>query len=67
MGRDRRLDVGGIIFGLILLGVGAWYLLRNTFEVDLPELQWDMLWPVLIIALGIGIVWRAWDRQRAKD
>jgi hypothetical protein len=67
MGHDRRLDLGGVIFGLIILGVGAYYLLRNTFGIQIPEIDWDMLWPLLVVALGVGIVWRAWDRGRAQN
>jgi uncharacterized integral membrane protein len=55
-GRDRRLDVGGIVFGAILLLVGGYFLLRNTFGFEIPDLDWDMIWPLLIIALGIGVL-----------
>jgi cell wall-active antibiotic response 4TMS protein YvqF len=62
MDRLRRLDIGGVIFGVIILGVGVYYLLANTFGVALPELDWDKIWPLLVIALGLGILWGAWNR-----
>lgn len=58
----RRLDVGAVIMGLLIIGVGAYYLLVNTFEFSLPELDWDKVWPIAVIALGIGILWGAWAR-----
>ncbi len=61
---DRRLiDPGAILLGLIILGVGVYYLLVNTFGISLPELNWDMIWPLLVIALGLGIIWGAVVRR----
>ena len=39
-GRGRR-DAGGIVFGAILLLVGGYYLLQQTFGLNLPDLNWD--------------------------
>jgi hypothetical protein len=61
--RLRRIDIGGIIFGLLVLGVGIYYLLVNTFGFVLPELDWEMIWPIAIIALGVAILWGAWNRM----
>jgi hypothetical protein len=63
MDRLRRLDVGAFLFGLIVLGVGVYYMLVNTFGIDLPDLNWDMIWPLAVIALGIGLLWGAWNRM----
>lgn len=52
-------DLGALLFGGILLIVGGYYLLTNTFGVALPELNWDMIWPLFVIALGVGVLWRA--------
>lgn len=54
----RSRDMGAILFGLILLVVGGWYLLRNTFGLDMPELSGDAIWPLLVVALGVGLLWR---------
>lgn len=67
MEQERRLDVGAVIIGLIILGVGGYFLLENTFGFDLPELNWDMIWPLVIIAIGVGVVWRALDRGRVRS
>ena len=67
MEHDRRPDLGAVIIGLIILGVGGYFLLVNTFGFELPELNWDMIWPLVIIAIGVGIVWRAWDRGHARS
>jgi hypothetical protein len=58
--RSRWLDVGWLIAGAIILFVGAYYVIRNTLGFDLPELDGEALWPLAVIALGIGILWRTW-------
>ncbi len=63
MDRLRRLDVGAILIGLIILGVGIYYTLVNVFGLKLAELDWDKVWPLAIVALGIGILWGAWSRM----
>lgn len=62
--RRRRLDGGGIILGGILLLVGIYYLLQQTLGFDLPDLNWDQLWPVILIAIGGLILYGAWTRSR---
>jgi len=59
MNRYRRLDLGGLIFGAILLVVGGYFVLRNTLGFDIPNLNWDLIWPLFIVALGVGVLWGA--------
>ena len=63
MDRLRSIDVGAILIGLIILGVGIYYTLVNIFGVQLAELDWDKIWPLAVIALGVGILWGAWARM----
>ena len=63
MERLRGIDLGAIILGVLILGVGVYYLLVNAFGLALPELDWDMIWPMAVIALGVGILWGAWNRM----
>ena len=58
----RRLDVGAILIGLIIVGVGIYYTLVNVFGFQLAELNWDMVWPLAVVAVGVGILWGAWRR-----
>jgi NADH:ubiquinone oxidoreductase subunit 4 (subunit M) len=65
----RSLDFGAILMGAIFLLVGGYFLLRNTLGFALPDLDWNAIWPLAIIAIGISIVYRAytgtWRRGRA--
>jgi hypothetical protein len=54
--RRRFADFGGLILALVLITVGGWYLLRNTFGLDMPEIDGDAIWPIIVLALGIGIL-----------
>jgi TRAP-type C4-dicarboxylate transport system permease small subunit len=63
----HKVDVGALIFGAILLLVGGYYLLVNTFGFELPELNWDMIWPIAVIALGLAVVARAVASRSDSD
>jgi phage shock protein C len=48
----RRADpLPAIIAGIVLLGLGAWLLLR-----DVVTIRWDIVWPVAAIALGAVLI-----------
>ncbi len=66
MDRLRRIDLGAILIGLLILGVGIYYLLVNTFGLQLAELDWDKIWPLAVVALGIGIIWGAWSKMTPR-
>lgn len=54
--RRRRSDIGALFFGVILLLVGGYYVVTNTLGIDLPDLDWDRLWPILVIGLGVVVL-----------
>jgi hypothetical protein len=58
----RRMDVGAIVFGVIVLVVGVYYFLSNTLGWNLGELNWDAIWPILVIGIGGSILLGAWRR-----
>jgi phage shock protein C len=57
----RNIDTGtaGIVFGAVLVLLGAWFLVDQYVDVD-----WDLLWPVVVIVLGVGLIAVAWRRGR---
>ena len=67
MRRHRSSGVGGVVVGLVLIAVGTYYVLTNTLGIDLPELEADMIWPVIVIAIGVVIVYRATHDQLGHD
>jgi phage shock protein C len=51
--RLRRGGSGGaVIFGVILIGVGVWFLVDQY----LPAIDSDLLWPVALVVLGIVLL-----------
>jgi ABC-type antimicrobial peptide transport system permease subunit len=54
--RLRDVDVARVLIGLIIVGVGFYYFLTNTLGLALPQLDWDRVWPLFLIAVGLGIV-----------
>lgn len=35
--------------------------LHSCSALSLPEFNWDAVWRLAVIILGVGIVWRAWS------
>ena len=53
-----------LIFGVIILLVGLWFFASRTLGLDMPDLEWGQLWPLLLIGLGAWIVYGAMRRNR---
>jgi hypothetical protein len=60
----RRADFGSLLFGVIVLLVGGFYFLRNTLGFQLGEIDWDLIWPIFVLALGVAILAGAFRRSR---
>ncbi len=50
--RHRRSGNGGLIFGIILVALGVWFLLDNY----IPDLRSDLLWPIGLVVLGLVLL-----------
>jgi phage shock protein PspC (stress-responsive transcriptional regulator) len=57
-----RVDSGnaGIVFGAVLVLLGAWFLVDRYVSVD-----WDLVWPIVVIGLGVALMAGALLRSRA--
>ena len=53
-----------LVFGVIILIVGLWFFASRTLGLDLPDIEWSQLWPLLLIGLGAWIVIGATRRNR---
>jgi hypothetical protein len=53
---DRGPGWGSIIFGIVLVAVGLWFFAGVTLGLEMPDLHWRDLWPLIIIAIGGWIV-----------
>jgi hypothetical protein len=63
--RQRGTNVASILVGLVFLGIGIWYFLDTTLGLTMPDIEWDNIWPILLIVIGGVIVFRAaTDRDR---
>lgn len=45
-----------ILFGLVILGIGLWFLAEHTLGLELPRIRWSQLWPVVLIGVGLWVV-----------
>ena len=60
--RRRSSGGGSLVFGLILVGLGAWFLIREY----VPQIDTDLLWPIGLVVLGIVLVVASLRRPRAE-
>jgi phage shock protein C len=60
MERERRDGVGAVVIGLVLVLIGAFFLLRQF----LPDLDIDRLWPIAVIGLGLLLIAGSLRRPR---
>jgi len=57
------LDSGAIVWGLILLAVGAWFFMDQTLGWDMPNVRWGDLWPVILIVIGAVVILQGLGRR----
>ena len=62
-GHDRRSSTAAIVFGLILIAVGAYYFLDRTLGLRMPSIQWGSIWPIILIVIGGLILLRSLQRR----
>ena len=59
----RAGDTAGIIWGVILLAVGLWFLADVTLGLDMPSIAWRDLWPIALIGVGLLVLLRGMSRR----
>ena len=52
-----------VVLGIVILAIGLWYFADRTLGLDLPQLNWNQLWPVALVALGVWIIARPYLRR----
>ena len=57
--KDRGPGSAAIVVGLILIAVGLYFFIDRTLGVDLPDVRWSALWPVILIVLGAIVLVRS--------
>ena len=49
----------GIVGGFVLVGIGIWFLIDQYVHID-----WQLVWPVVVILIGVGLIVAAMRRSR---
>jgi hypothetical protein len=45
-----------VLFGVIILAVGLWFLAEHTLGIEMPSVRWNQVWPVILIVIGLWVV-----------
>ena len=61
----RRVDTGTVVWGLILIVVGGWFFLDQTLGLDMPDVDWATIWPLILIVIGAAVIFQGIRRRRA--
>jgi hypothetical protein len=57
-----------LVMGVVVVALGGYFPLRNTFGLAVPDINWDLVWPVVLIAIGLTAVSNALGgRRRPAD
>ncbi|MFN8631715.1 MAG: DUF5668 domain-containing protein [Chloroflexota bacterium] len=55
----RRIpDWGSIVFGILIIVIGAYVLFKDTLGLALPDVKGDAVWPLILIAVGAVVLLR---------
>ena len=60
-GAAPKAGNAGIVAGVILIGLGVWFLVDQFIDVN-----WDLLWPVVIMVVGGALIAGALMRGRSS-
>jgi phage shock protein C len=55
----RERTNAGVVFGVILVGLGIWFLIDQYVHID-----WRVVWPVIVIVVGAALIAGALGRGR---
>ncbi len=62
-GARRAIDTGTVIWGLILIAVGAWFFACTTRGVDMPDIDWASTWPIILVVIGGAVIIQGLGRR----
>ena len=44
--------------------IGLWFFAERTLGIDMPDIRWSQLWPVILIVIGVVVLLGALRRDR---
>jgi phage shock protein C len=56
----KRSDRGSMTGGIVLIIIGLLFL----GERFLPDFRFADYWPLILVAIGIGMIWKSWKPQQ---
>jgi hypothetical protein len=66
--RQQRTNQGGrflsLFVGIFLIAIGLWFFADRTLGLDMPDIRWSQLWPVILIVIGVVVLFAATRRDR---
>ena len=60
-GQKYRSGGSGTLSGILLIAIGFLFLISRYIDID-----FDKIWPIILIAIGFGLIIRSANRNRGK-
>lgn len=68
LARDPNVVTVGVWFGrfwgLVLIAIGLWFFGQVTLGLDLPNLDWNLVWPLALVVIGATVLVSGLARRR---
>jgi uncharacterized integral membrane protein len=66
--RERRRGTasGELIFGGILVLIGIYVFAQQTLGLNLPDIEWSQVWPLILVVVGGAMLVGAWNRRSER-
>ena len=55
------------VIGSVVILTGVYFLLRNAFGLVVPPIDWDLVWPIVVIGSGVAIVAKAAESRSTRQ
>jgi hypothetical protein len=65
MERRAPISFAALFLGGLLIFVGGYHVLRNNLGIDLGPLDGELIWPSVVVILGLLVIARSMRRSQS--
>jgi Domain of unknown function (DUF5668) len=61
--KNHGPSLAAVIVGLVLIAIGLYFFIDRTLGINLPDIRWSTIWPIVLILVGGLILFRSVSRR----